>query len=80
MFLDSEAMVSITEASHNFSKIASIVDQKGEVVIMKNNKPKYLLIDFSAANRYMVMDNDKVMRLSEELMKQNKEVYEALAK
>ena len=45
MMINTDAMVSISEANQNFSRVARIVDEKGTVVIMKNNMPRYLLID-----------------------------------
>lgn len=33
MMVDTENLVSITEANQNFSKVAKLVDQKGSVVI-----------------------------------------------
>ena len=47
MTVDTNTMVSITEANKNFSKVARLVDELGSVVILKNNAPRYLVIDFS---------------------------------
>ena len=45
MIIDTRKIISITEANQNFSKIAHMVDASGSVVIMKNNAPKYVLIE-----------------------------------
>ena len=45
MQLDTKMIVSVSEANKNFSRIAHIADSYGRVVILKDNKPKYLLID-----------------------------------
>ena len=50
MIVDTNTMVSITEANQNFSKVARLVDELGSVVILKNNAPRYLVIDFSKAD------------------------------
>ncbi|MBQ1333840.1 MAG: type II toxin-antitoxin system Phd/YefM family antitoxin, partial [Clostridia bacterium] len=42
-------LVSITEANQNFSRVARMVDESGTVVIMKNNAPRYLVIDIAQA-------------------------------
>ena len=47
MMVNTNAMVSISEANQNFSRVARMVDENGSVVIMKNNAPRYLLIEFS---------------------------------
>ena len=47
MTIDTNTMISISEANQNFSKVAKLVDERGSAVILKNNVPKYLVIDFS---------------------------------
>ena len=42
MKIDTNTMVSITEANQNFSKVARLVDEHGTAVILKNNVPRYL--------------------------------------
>ena len=73
-------MVSISEANQNFSKVARLVDEKGSAVILKNNVPRYLVIDFNKANADIVASDDDVLSISKKLIAQNKEVYEVLAK
>ncbi len=46
MKIDTKTIVSITEANRNFSKVTRLVDAYGAAVILKNNVPKYLVIDF----------------------------------
>lgn len=46
MTVSTDNLVSITEANQNFSKVAKLVDQNGSVVILKNNRPKYLVSKF----------------------------------
>ena len=80
MTIDTNTMVSITEANQNFSKVARLVDELGSVVILKNNTPRYLVIDFSKAEESAVASDEDVMAISERLLAQNKEAYEVLAK
>ena len=51
MTVDTNTMISVTEANQNFSKVARVVDEYGAAVILKNNVPRYLVIDFSKAER-----------------------------
>ena len=51
MIIDTNAMISITEANQNFSKVTKIVDELGNAVIVKNNTPRDLGIDFSKAEQ-----------------------------
>lgn len=80
MTIDTNTMVSITEANQNFSKVARLVDEKGSAVILKNNMPRYLVLDFSKADTSEFANDDDVLNISKKLMKQNQEAYEVLAK
>lgn len=80
MMINSNAMVSITEANQNFSKVARLVDEMGTAVIMKNNVPRYLVIDFSKAEQDSFASDEDVLALSRRLLAQNREAYEVLAK
>ena len=80
MKIDTNAMVSITEANQNFSKVARMVDEHGTAVILKNNVPRYLVIDFSKAQADAAAPDEDVLSLSRRLIEQNREAYETLAK
>ena len=79
MLINTQNMVSITEANQNFSRVARMVDESGAAIIMKNNAPRYLLIEFSQAERDQTMPDEDVMEISRRIMKQNQEAYEVLA-
>ena len=49
MMVNTDTLVSMTEANQNFSKVAHVVDEKGMAVILKNNKLK-LPTPFDALN------------------------------
>lgn len=80
MTINTNTMVSITEANQNFSKVARLVDEHGTAVILKNNVPRYLVIDFSKADKDVVASNENVLSISQRLIEKNKESYEVLAK
>ena len=80
MTIDTNTMVSITEANQNFSKVARLVDEKGSAVILKNNVPRYLVIDFSKADDNAIASDEDVLSISKRLIEQNREAYEVLAK
>ena len=46
MKTDTKNLVSITEANQNFSQVAKKVEQNGDVIILKNNKPQYVVSKF----------------------------------
>ena len=80
MMINTNSMVSITEANQNFSKVARLVDERGSAVIMKNNSPRYLIIDFSQAEQMQTVADSDILDISKRLIAQNREAYEVLAK
>ncbi len=80
MKIETNTIVSITEANQNFSKVARLVDEHGTAVILKNNVPRYLVIDFSKAESDSVASDEDVMSISKRLIAQNMEAYKELAK
>ena len=79
MKVSTSTLVSITEANQNFSKVARLVDEKGSAVILKNNVPRYLVIEFSQAEKLQEAEDEDVLCISERLLLQNREAYESLA-
>ena len=79
MTVDTNTMVSITEANQNFSKVARLVDEVGSAVILKNNTPRYLVIDFAQAETEQTISDEDLMDISKRLIAQNKEAYKELA-
>ena len=80
MTIDTNTMVSISEANQNFSKVARLVDERGSAVILKNNVPRYIVIDFSKMDEDVVALDEDVLSISKKLMEQNRAAYEVLAK
>ena len=76
MTIDTNTMISITEANQNFSKVTKLVDERGTAVILKNNVPRYLVIEFSKADESAVAPDEDVLAISKRLLKKNKEAYE----
>lgn len=56
MKIDTNNIFSISEANQNFSKIAKAIDKNGSVVILKNNKPKYIIQPFDSAKQEITDD------------------------
>lgn len=57
-----------------------MVDENGSVVILKNNSPRYLLIEFEKAEKEQLADNEDLLAVSKRLIAKNREAYEVLAK
>lgn len=53
MNIDSKTIISVTAANQNFSKVVKMVEENGEAVIFKRNKPRYMMIDI---NNFKITD------------------------
>lgn len=81
MNLDTQMMVPISEADKDFSHIMHLVEIHGRVVILKNNKPKYLLIDLEQETLfYDLTDGEKLEIASKRILKQYKPAFEDCVK
>ncbi len=80
MNINTKTLVSITEANQNFSRVARLVDENGAAVILKNNVPRYLIVEFGQAESAQIADDEDVMAVSKRLIEKNKQAYEVLAK
>ena len=80
MVINTDNLVSITEANQNFSRVVRLVDENGAAVILKNNTPRYVLIEFSQLESEQQASDEDVLAISRRLMAKNKEAYEVLAK
>lgn len=80
MKINTNSLVSITEANQNFSCVARLVDETGSVVILKNNVPRYLVIDFQQAEEEREAADEDILAISSRLIRKNKAAYQELAK
>lgn len=80
MKINMNSLVSITEANQNFSRVARLVDETGSVVILKNNVPRYLVIDFQQAEEEREAADEDILAISSRLIRKNKAAYQELAK
>lgn len=80
MLINTEHMVSISEANQNFSKVARHIDQSGSAVIPKNNVPCYLVIEFSQAEQDQTAPDEDVREIFKRLIVQNRETCGEFAK
>ena len=80
MLVDTRNMISMTEANQNFSKVARMVDQNGSAVIVKNNKPRYLIVSFETAEEIRADSNQDLIDISKQLIQKNRKAYEELSK
>ena len=80
MVINTDNLVSITEANQNFSRVARMVDENGAAVILKNNVPRYVLMEFSQVEDEHQAKDEDILEISNRLIAKNKQAYEVLAK
>ena len=80
MTVNTNTLVSITEANQNFSKVARLVDQNGSAVILKNNVPRYVVLEFSEIEKLQTAADEDIADISKRLIAKNLEAYKELAK
>ena len=80
MMINTNAIVSASEANQNFSRVTRIADAQGQAVIFKNNKPKYLLVDIESTPYFDMTDDEKIDVIAARIRKKFKPAFEELAK
>lgn len=75
MLIDTRKMISITDANQNFSKVVKSVEVNGNVVILKNNKPEYIVSKFSET---YFSDNDMLELVARRILSEHKRAFEVL--
>ena len=80
MKLNTEQIVSITEANQNFSRVARMVDKHGEIYIFKNNKPKYKLVDIDSHGELEMSEDEKIDFVAARILRLYREAFLELAK
>lgn len=80
MTVNTNSLVSITEANQNFSKVARLVDENGSAVILKNNVPRYVVLEYSEIEKMQMASDEEIEAVSKRLISKNLEAYTELAK
>ena len=80
MTIDTKTIVSVTEANQNFSRVTRIAEKNGQVVIFKNNKPKYMLVDLDVSPMIDMTDDEKIDVVAARILKKYKLAFMELAK
>ncbi len=75
-----QQIVSISEANQNFSRVAKMTENYGELYIFKNNKPKYKLVDIEQDTNIEMTDDEKIDFVAARILKLYRPAFEELAK
>ena len=83
MIVNTDYLVPMTEANQNFSKVVRTVDENGVAVILKNNKPKYVVVSFDeydAISAALEIRKAKIENAADKIITENMEAFLELAK
>jgi antitoxin Phd len=83
MMVNTNAMLPMTEANQNFSKVTRVVDETGLAVILKNNKPRYVIVNFDEYEEIQELRKkreQKVLSTADKIISKNMEAFKELAK
>ena len=80
MTINTNTIVSATEANQNFSRVARIADAHGQAVIFKNNRPKYILVDVDSTPYFEMTDDEKIDVVAARILKEHRAAFVELAK
>ena len=83
MMVNTSALVPMTEANQNFSKVTRLVDEAGLAVILNNNRPRYIVVDFEEYEEIQsarTARKQKIEAMADQMISDNLEAFQELAK
>ena len=80
MTVDTNQIITVTEANQNFSKAAKMAEKNGKAVIFKNNRPKYMLVDLSQNAFLDLTDDEKIDVVAKRVLEKYRPAFLELAK
>lgn len=80
MLINTNNLVSITEANQNFSKVARLVDETGAAIVLKNNVPRYVILEYDQIKDEETAGSSEVARLAKKVIGKHLRAFEELAK
>ena len=80
MNINTDLLVPMTEANQNFSKVVRLVDESGMAVILKNNKPRYMVLSFSEYDEIQAARSKMISEAADSVIAENREALWELDK
>ena len=80
MKINTNDIVTATEANRNFSRVAKMAEKKGRVIIFKNNRPKLLVIDLDKEPQIEMSEDEKIEFVAARILREHRAAFEELAK
>ena len=80
MIVNTNQMPSVSEANQNFSKATKLADQNGSIILLKNNRPSYMLISLRENPEFELSDEEKIDIVARRVLERHRKAFEELAK
>lgn len=80
MKIDTNQIVTVSQANQNFSRVTRIADKSGKAVIFKNSKPQYVVYSLADGEMLELTDSEKVDVVAARVLKKYRAAFEELAK
>ena len=80
MIINTNQMLSVSEANQNFSKATKLADQNGSIILLKNNRPSYMLISLRENPEFELSDDEKIDIVARRVLERHRKAFEELAK
>ncbi|MBR4395280.1 MAG: type II toxin-antitoxin system prevent-host-death family antitoxin [Eubacteriaceae bacterium] len=80
MRIDTNSIVTATEANQNFSKVVKLAEKRGRVVVFKNNRPKLLVINLDTEPQIEMTEDEKLDFVAARILREHRAAFEELAK
>lgn len=80
MIVNTNNVISITEANQNFSKATKLADNYGSAVIYKRNKPMYVITNLEENPQIEMSDEEKILFVGQRILRNHINAFKELAK
>ena len=80
MRINTDSLIPYQDAEKNFSKAIRRAEELGKVYIVRDDKPRYLLIDLEIEPELEMTDEEKIEFIGRRILKEHKRAFEQLAK
>ena len=79
MRVDTNILVPMTEANQNFSKVVRLVEENGMAVILKNNKPRYMVLNFHEYDEIQETRRKMLADIADSVINESMEALQVLS-
>lgn len=80
MNIDTNQIMSISDVNQNFSRATKVADKQGTVVIFRNNKPCYMLVNLQDSPYIDLTEDEKISVVAKRVLEKHKHAFEVLAR